>query len=97
MRKKRVLTICGSGVATSVICANKIRNYCEERNINVDVQTISFGELDGLKGDVDVIVPVNGSVQNVGDIPVVPGINLLTGINETHTLEQIYNYLSEEN
>ena len=91
--KKKILTVCGSGVATSVMCAKKIKDYCQEKGIDVDVSPISFGQLSGNAIDADIIVSVNSKLQTTNDIPVVSGISLLTGIGQAETLSNIVEIL----
>jgi PTS system galactitol-specific IIB component len=93
--KKRVFTVCGSGVATSVMCAGKIRDYCKEHGIDVEVTPISFGQLSGGNADADLIVSVNSKVEQTGEIPVVSGITLLTGMGQAQTLEKIAEILKK--
>lgn len=93
---KKVLAICGSGVATSVMCSNKIRNYCEENGISVDVKAISFGQLNPNNIDADLIVSVNPNLEINVNIPVVSGVSLLTGVGQANTLNQILEILKKE-
>jgi PTS system galactitol-specific IIB component len=87
--KKKVYTVCGSGVATSVMCAKKIKDYCSDHGIDVEVSPISFGQLSGNNISADLVVSVNSKLSLNNDIPVVSGISLLTGIGQEDTLKQI--------
>lgn len=87
--KKKILTVCGSGVATSVMCAEKIKQYCSKNGIDVSVEAISFGQLSGRKIDADCIVSVNPNQKINIDIPVISGVSLLTGIGQQATLDEI--------
>jgi len=91
--KKKVYTVCGSGVATSVMCAKKIKDYCNEHGIDVDVFPISFGQLSGNNVTADLIVSVNSKLTLNNNIPVVSGISLLTGVGEEATLKQVVEIL----
>ncbi|MCH3965101.1 MAG: PTS galactitol transporter subunit IIB [Clostridium sp.] len=91
--KKKVFTVCGSGVATSVVCAKKIKDYCDEQGIDVDVSPISFGQLSGNNIEADLIVSVNSRLKLNNNIPIISGISLLTGIGQKSTLEQIVDVL----
>lgn len=92
--KKRIYTVCGSGVATSVMCAKKIKEYCDEHNIDVDVIPISFGQLSGNNINADLIVSVNSKLKlSNNDIPVISGISLLTGIGQADTFKKIEDIL----
>ncbi|GHU39671.1 PTS sugar transporter subunit IIB [Bacilli bacterium] len=90
---KKVLAVCGSGVATSVMCSNKIKNYCEKNGMDVSVKAISFGQLDPSNVDADCIVSVNPKLEIDVDIPVVSGVTLLTGIGEEKTLSEVLSIL----
>lgn len=93
--KKKVFTVCGSGVATSVMCAEKIKSYCVDNGIDVEVTPISFGQLSGGNVEADLIVSVNSKVEQTGDIPVISGITLLTGIGQAQTLQKIAEILKK--
>lgn len=93
--KKKVFTVCGSGVATSVMCAEKIKSYCADNGIDVEVTPISFGQLSGGNVEADLIVSVNSKVEQTGDIRVISGISLLTGIGQAQTLQQIADILKK--
>lgn len=95
MMKKKVYTVCGSGVATSVTCAKKIKEYCDKHGIDVEVSPISFGQLSGNNVKADLIVSVNSKLQLSNDIPVISGISLLTGIGQEATLKHIADILKK--
>lgn len=85
---KRVLIICGTGVATSTVVAMKVRDHLAERGIAASVDQGKVMDL--LSGEVaaDLIVAtteVPASVQ----VPVVAGLPLITGIGEDSVFEQI--------
>jgi PTS system galactitol-specific IIB component len=92
---KKVITVCGSGVATSVMCAVKIRDYCKEQHIDVTVTPISFGQYSNGNIDADVIVSMNAKIESVKNIPIVSGVALLTGIGQEQTLAKIAEILKK--
>lgn len=94
--KKKIYTVCGSGVATSVMCAKKIKDYCKEQNVEVDVSPISFGQLSGNTIRADLIVSVNSKLELDNGIPVISGTPLLTGVGQEGTLKQIVDALKED-
>ena len=87
--KKKVYTVCGSGIATSVMCAKKVEKYCKDNGIEVEVTPISFGQLSGNNIEADVIVSVNPKLKLKTDIPIISGVTLLTGIGQEETLKSI--------
>ncbi|SHO50636.1 PTS sugar transporter subunit IIB [Anaerocolumna xylanovorans] len=93
--RKKVYTVCGSGVATSVMCAQKISDYCKKNGIDAEVTPISFGQLSGGNVKADLIVSVNSKVEQKGDIPVISGITLLTGMGQEQTLQKIVEILKK--
>ena len=85
---KKLLVICGTGVATSTVVAMKIKSHCEEMSIDVDItQGKVMDLLRGIEG-YDLIVsttPIPSSVT----IPMIEGLPFLTGIGLSATLERI--------
>ncbi|MFY9305147.1 MAG: PTS sugar transporter subunit IIB [Rhodoluna sp.] len=85
---KKVLVICGTGVATSTVVAVKIREYLEAQGIPVAItQGKVMDIVRGIEG-YDLIVattPIPDSVK----IPVIQGISFLTGIGNEKTLNDI--------
>lgn len=90
---KKVLVICGTGVATSTVVAMKIKDFCASRNIPVVVtQGKVMDIVRGIEG-YDLIVattPIPPAVK----IPVIQGLSFLTGIGTEATLEKIAQELS---
>ena len=90
---KRVLVICGTGVATSTVVAMKIQDFCKSRNIPVVVsQGKVMDILRGIEG-YDLIVATTPIPSKI-TIPVIEGLPFLTGIGIDATLERIAEALS---
>lgn len=85
---KKLLVICGTGIATSTVVAMKIKSHCEERGIAVDItQGKVMDIVRGIEG-YDLIVsttPIPATVK----IPVIEGLPFLTGMGIDATLEKI--------
>lgn len=85
---KKVLVICGTGVATSTVVAMKIKTYCDSKNIPIQItQGKVMDTLRGVEG-YDLIVsttPISSKIT----IPIIEGLPFLTGINLDATLEKI--------
>lgn len=94
MAKKKVITLCGSGVASSTMCAQKIKAACEENGIDVDVKPMAFRDLQGQMMDVDLIVTITPGLK-YKDVPVVDGVPFLTGIGQKTAMEKVLNILKE--
>jgi PTS system galactitol-specific IIB component len=85
---KKLLIICGTGVATSTVVAMKIRSHCEEQGIAVDItQGKVMDIIRGVEG-YDLIVSTT-PIPSTVTIPVIEGLPFLTGMGLDATLEKI--------
>jgi len=90
---KKVLVICGTGVATSTMVATTVKDRCAAAGIEV---TVSQGKvMDLLSGnpDVDVIVATT-SVPETVTVPVVAGLPFLTGMGIDAAMDEVVAHLS---
>lgn len=91
---KRILIVCGTGVATSTVVAAKVRDHLSEAGISA---TVDQGKvMDLVRGDInaDLIVATTQVPDSVA-IPVVAALPLLTGIGEEAVFEQIDSQLRQ--
>ncbi|MGU3432636.1 PTS sugar transporter subunit IIB [Actinomycetes bacterium M1A6_2h] len=92
---KRILVICGTGVATSTVVAQKVRTHCADQGIDV---TVSQGKvMDVLNGTdgIDLVVSTT-QVPAAVTVPVVQGLPFLTGIGEGDALAAITAHLRDK-
>ena len=90
---KKVLVICGTGIATSTVVAIKIREFCATRKISVEVSQGKVMDIvRGIEG-YDLIVATTPIPSKV-TIPVIQGLPFLTGVGVEATLEKIAQALS---
>jgi PTS system galactitol-specific IIB component len=97
MRKIKIITVCGSGVVSSTMVANKLKNQIEdEKGYQVEATEANPGQLQGLmsSGSYDMIVALTPVTEKY-DIPIVDGIGYLTGFEEDEVMENIYNIISK--
>jgi PTS system galactitol-specific IIB component len=90
---KRVLVICGTGVATSTVVAEKVREHCASHGIAATVSQGKVMDVLGGAGDVDLIVATTQIPDKV-TVPVVSGLPFLTGIGMDGALAAITDHLS---
>lgn len=91
MAAKRILVICGTGVATSTVVVQKIRDFCKSKGLDA---TISQGAVaDTLRGGLaaDFIVATTQVPASVG-IPVIAGLPFLTGMG----LDKVYAEIEQQ-
>ncbi|MBR9647932.1 PTS sugar transporter subunit IIB [Clostridium tyrobutyricum] len=92
MRQIKIITVCGSGVVSSTMVANKLKNQIEdEKGYQVEATEANPGQLEGImsSGSYDFIVALTPVTQSY-DIPIIDGIGYLTGFGEDEVIEEIY-------
>ena len=90
---KTIIVACGGGIATSATCATKINMALEERGLSnlAKAEAVDIKSLDNFIKTADVyvsITPMRGVVQSY-DIPVISGIQLLTGMGKDACIDEI--------
>lgn len=87
--KKRILIVCGTGVATSTVVAKKVAEACKGAGIPVSITQCKAAEVPMYTSQgVDLIVSTTVLARNVG-VPVVGGLPYLTGAGAEETTRQI--------
>lgn len=89
-RKLTVLAVCGSGVVSSSMIAQKIEDTLAPMGLNAEVIGLLPNSVQGYveRGGIDFIVttsPIPGEIN----VPVIKGVALLTGFGEDAVLEEI--------
>lgn len=88
MYKVKILVVCGSGVATSMHAAYKLREFFEKQKLPVAIDGAGNNELAGRLGAYDIILS-NSQVTVKTDKPVFSAIPLLTGVGEKELMSQV--------
>src|SRR5512143_2332913 len=88
MYKVRIIVICGSGVATSMHAAYKLREYFEKNKVPVVIDGGGNNELAGRIVSYDIVVS-KSQVTVKTDKPVFSAIPVLTGIGEKELMAQV--------
>lgn len=89
---KRVLIICGTGIATSTVVASKVREHLEQAGIPAVVDQGKVMDLVRGEANADLIVATTDIPASV-KIPVVRAIALLTGFGEEAVYQEIDSHL----
>lgn len=90
---KRILVACGNGIATSTVVATKVRQFLEEQGIQAETTQTKLMEVPGKVQGYDLLVTTGQFEGQTGDVPVVKGMPILTGIGADQTLQEILNHL----
>lgn len=85
---KKVLIICGTGVATSTVVAAKVRDHLAAEGIPADVVQGKVMDLVGGRAEADLVVSTTEVPSDV-TLPVIRALPLLTGIGQEEVLARI--------
>lgn len=86
---KRILVACGNGIATSTVVATKVREYLTEQGIQAETTQTKLMEVPGKVQDYDLLITTGQFDGQTGDVPVVKGMPILTGIGAQQTLADV--------
>lgn len=89
-KKLTVLAVCGSGVVSSSMIAEKIKDILSTLEVETEVIGLLPTSVETYvkRGDVDFIVttsPIPGEIN----VPVIKGVALLTGFGEEDVIDEI--------
>lgn len=84
----RILIACGSGIATSTVAQEKVKEILKKAGIPARITKGTVGQIPALQGDVDVIM-VTTRYPKPLDTPLVQVFGLISGINEGQVQEEI--------
>lgn len=88
IKKKTILVVCGSGVATSTAAAMELKSKLSERGMDVEIKQ---SDVFSVKSNLQGVALIASTCALTGDfgVPVVSATSFLTGINEEKTLDEI--------
>jgi len=96
MSKLTVLAVCGSGVVSSSMIAQKIKDILSSFAVDLDVIELLPTSVEEYvqRGNIDFIVttsPIPGDIK----VPIIKGIALMTGFGEDTVVEEIMSTAQE--
>jgi len=93
--KKKIVIICGTGIATSTVVATKIEEICKKHRIPAQIIQGKAVEARSLAEGADLVVSTIPTLKLNSDTPVLIGIPFLNGIGEEKLENSIVNVLSK--
>jgi len=90
MEMKKVLVICGTGIATSTVIMNKLKEFFAEKQMQVQLDQSKVSDILSVGNDYDLIVSTT-IVPPTIKTKVVNAIPLLTGVGK----EKVFNDILE--
>jgi PTS system galactitol-specific IIB component len=96
MKTFRVLTVCGTGIATSTVAAEKCKEMLKERGLDIEVIECKATEVESkipvFQPDVIVHTTILGA-SVAQDVKKFRGLAFLTGIGMDKLADEIADYL----
>lgn len=93
MRKKKILIVCGTAIATSTVVAHKVEAFLKKNGIPAEIRRAMTSEARTASRDVDLIIATT-QVPGV-TVPVLSGIPYITGMKTAELEEQILQILTQ--
>jgi PTS system galactitol-specific IIB component len=96
MRTFKVLTVCGTGIATSTVASEKCKEMLLERGLNIEVIECKATEVDSkiMVYRPDVIVHTTILGEDVGNtVKKIRGLAFVTGVGMDKLADEIADYL----
>lgn len=88
MQPVRVLIACGSGIATSTVAQERVKEILAKENIPATISKGTVGQVQALQDGVDLIL-VTTRYTKPTTKPLVSVFGLISGINEEKTISDI--------
>lgn len=93
-KKKRILFVCATGIATSTVVEEKVCNYLRSQGIDFEADQRNVGSVPSIGNDFDLIVATTQIPYEV-NAPVISGLSILTGLGADKTLQKIKDILAK--
>lgn len=83
-----IIVACGSGIATSTVVEQRLKEIAEENNLDVKLTKTPMSGLDGMLADADLVVVTSRFQSDNKDVEILSGTSLLTGIGDDIFIEK---------
>lgn len=87
-RKLKILVACGSGVATSTVAQEAVKEIIAEAGIDAQIYKSTMTEIPSKQADMDIIMVTTNYRQPL-DKPLIKVFGLISGINADAIKEEI--------
>lgn len=93
--KKKILVVCGTGIATSTVATQKLKQFLESKGIEAQIEQAKVMEIGPKAEQFDLIVATTQVSSDV-KTPVVNAVPLLTGVGLDEFYEKVEKALTEK-
>lgn len=92
---KKILIVCGNGIASSSIMLASLKEYLQEQGLQADLDKKSLMDCTAeVFNSYDLIVSSTAISTPGVTTPVIVGVGLLTGIGEEETLQEVRDFIT---
>jgi PTS system galactitol-specific IIB component len=92
--KKKVLVICGTGVATSTVIMSKLQSFLKEKEILADLKQSKVSDVLNIASNYDLVISTTIVPPSISSkVKVIDAVPLLTGIGKEKVFEEIEEFL----
>jgi len=92
--RKRILIVCGSGVATSTVVAQRVRAILDQSGLEADLRQCAVMDAAHEAKGADLIIATTQVSADLG-VPVINGIPFLIGVGAERLAAQIVAQLKQ--
>lgn len=88
MKELKILIACGSGIATSTVAQEKVKEILSEEKIRAKIIKGTVGQVTKLQDEVDIIM-LTTKYNKPLNKPIISVFGLISGINENKVRNEI--------
>lgn len=78
----RLLIVCGSGIVTSTILEQRIREIAESEDLDITIRKIGISALNNWIGEADLVITTSRYIEDVPNVRIISGAPVISGIGE---------------
>lgn len=93
---KKILVMCGTGIATSTVVANRVKEYLDKKGLGneVSISHASISDKMSSLDDYDIILSTTVVPDRIKD-KVISAVPLLTGVNDDEIYQEVEKRIRE--
>lgn len=93
---KKIIVACGTGIATSTLVVQKLKDLIDSNNLSIDIQQGTYTEVEGfIDADTVLVISSSNIGKEIKGVPVLVAIPYISGINVEMFEEKIINIITK--
>jgi len=91
----RLLLACGSGIVTSTILEQKLKEVAEQEKLDITIRKVGITALENWIGDSDLVITTCKYNGEERDVKIMSGAAVISGIGEEKFVEDFIQIVKE--